>query len=42
MKLGKQGKNCITAEEVAKAINTINYEITCLITKRVPRIYKGN
>ncbi len=38
--IGKQGKNRITAEELAELLNTINYEITCAITKRVPRIYK--
>ncbi|MFO7880988.1 MAG: alanine racemase [Kosmotogaceae bacterium] len=38
--IGKQGKNQITAEELADLLNTINYEITCAITKRVPRIYR--
>ncbi len=28
-----------TAEEVADLVGTIPYEVTCLITKRVPRIY---
>lgn len=30
----------ITAEDVAKRINTINYEIICMISRRVSRIYK--
>jgi alanine racemase len=29
----------ITAEEVALRLNTINYEITCGLTSRVPRVY---
>jgi alanine racemase len=38
--IGKQGENSISAEEIAGLLNTINYEVTCAITKRVPRIYK--
>ncbi|MCF7926421.1 MAG: alanine racemase [Candidatus Izimaplasma sp.] len=30
----------ITIDEVAKRLHTINYEIICMITKRVPRVYK--
>ena len=33
------GPNSQTAEDIADIINTISYEVTCLITKRVPRIY---
>lgn len=29
----------ITADDIAKKINTINYEITCLVEKRIPRVY---
>ena len=29
----------ITLEQVAKACNTINYEIMCTISERVPRIF---
>ena len=32
--------NGITAAELARAINTIGYEITCGISPRVPRVYK--
>lgn len=32
----------LTAEDLAKRINTINYEITCMISRRVSRIYKIN
>ncbi|MBE7038110.1 MAG: alanine racemase [Ruminococcaceae bacterium] len=36
---GKSGNNIVTVEEVAKIIGTINYEILCAVSKRVPRIY---
>jgi len=38
--MGKQGKEEITAEEIAEKINSISYEVLCLIGKRIPRIYK--
>jgi|AntRauTorckE6833_2_1112554.scaffolds.fasta_scaffold08254_3 alanine racemase len=38
--IGKQGTEEITATEMADLIGTINYEITCDISKRVPRVYK--
>lgn len=38
--IGKQGEERITVEEIAKLIDTINYEVTCTITSRVPRIYR--
>ncbi|MFE5323887.1 alanine racemase [Paenibacillus sp. NPDC056579] len=37
--LGKQGEDKITAEEHADWLGTINYEITCMISHRVPRVY---
>ena len=37
--LGRQGANEITAEEIARVRETINYEVVCGIGKRVPRIY---
>ena len=37
--IGRQGHEEITAEELAGRIGAINYEVTCCITKRVPRIY---
>lgn len=37
--IGLQGGERITAEEVAARLGTINYEITCGLTPRVPRIY---
>ena len=37
--IGRDGENEILADEIAKCAETINYEITCAITARVPRIY---
>jgi alanine racemase len=37
--IGIQGSERITAEEVARRLDTINYEITCALTPRVPRVY---
>lgn len=36
--IGTQGKERITAEEIACWCGTINYEVTCGISSRVPRI----
>ena len=38
---GKQGDQEISADELAESIGTINYEITCMVNHRVPRIYSG-
>jgi len=37
--IGQDGAECITAMDMAKAANTICYEITCAISPRVPRHY---
>jgi alanine racemase len=37
--IGMQGTERITAEEVAKRLGTISYEVTCALTPRVPRFY---
>jgi alanine racemase len=37
--IGEQGGQRITVEEVAGMLDTINYEVTCMISHRVPRIY---
>ncbi len=37
--LGKCGDLAVTADDMAKSINTIGYEILCNITKRVQRFY---
>lgn len=34
--------NGITVDDLARWLDTINYEVTCVIGKRVPRIYKKN
>jgi alanine racemase len=39
--IGAQGAERVLAEELARRLDTINYEITCGITSRVPRIYDG-
>lgn len=36
---GNQGDNRIPIEEVAEQIGTINYEVVCIIGKRIPRVY---
>ncbi len=37
--IGKQGDQTISADEIASRLGTINYEVTCMISHRVPRIY---
>lgn len=37
--IGVQGDEEITADEVASRLGTINYEVTCMISARVPRVY---
>jgi len=37
--IGAQGSERITAEQVARSLDTINYEVTCALTPRVPRVY---
>jgi alanine racemase len=37
--IGTQGEESITAEDVAQIWGTINYEVTCAIGPRVPRLY---
>jgi alanine racemase len=37
--IGAQGEERITAEDVARRLCTINYEVTCALTPRVPRVY---
>lgn len=36
---GKQGDKEISVDQIADVLGTINYEIICMIGKRVPRIY---
>ncbi len=37
--IGKQGEVSYTADDLARAWNSINYEVVCAISKRVPRVY---
>lgn len=39
--LGRQDGEEIPADELAEILGTINYEIVCMISERVPRVYKG-
>lgn len=39
--IGRQGGGEISADEVARWIGTINYEVTCMVSGRVPRVYTG-
>jgi alanine racemase len=39
MLIGAAGAERVSAEELAQAAGTINYEITCALTSRVPREY---
>lgn len=36
---GRQGEKEITVDEIAADIGTINYEVVCIIGKRIPRVY---
>lgn len=38
---GKQGEAKITVEEVAEKLGTINYEVVCMVSDSIPRIYKS-
>lgn len=37
--IGRQGAEHIPVEEIAGRLKTINYEIVCMLSERVPRIY---
>jgi alanine racemase len=37
--LGRQGKEDVSADELAKTSGTINYEIVCSLGNRLPRVY---
>lgn len=36
---GKQNGSCISVDEIADQVGTINYELVCIIGKRIPRVY---
>lgn len=37
--IGRQGKEEITAEDIAEKVGTVTHEILCGISRRVPRVY---
>ncbi|HEX2927365.1 MAG TPA: alanine racemase [Ruminiclostridium sp.] len=37
--IGAQGENKISAEDVAQTIGMINYELVCIVGKRIPRAF---
>jgi alanine racemase len=39
---GSQGDGFISIDEVAEKLGTINYEIVCMISRRIPRVYVRN
>ncbi|MCA1057085.1 alanine racemase [Rossellomorea aquimaris] len=40
--IGKDGHEKVSIDEIAEKLETINYEIPCIISPRVPRIYIKN
>ncbi|MCM3768031.1 alanine racemase [Neobacillus niacini] len=38
--IGREGNEEISVNEIAAKLETINYEVPCIIAKRVPRLYK--
>ncbi|MGZ0084280.1 alanine racemase [Caldibacillus thermoamylovorans] len=40
--IGRQGDEVISVDDVARHLDTINYEVPCLISYRVPRIFFRN
>lgn len=39
--IGRQGDECIRAEEWADRLGTIGYEILCAVSERIPRLTRG-
>jgi alanine racemase len=37
--IGRDGNECITIEDIAEESGRLNYELACIIGKRIPRIY---
>lgn len=38
--IGENGGKCISASDLARHCETINYEVVCLLSDRIPRIYE--
>ncbi len=39
--IGKDGKECITAEQLGDISGRFNYELVCDLNKRIPRVYRS-
>lgn len=39
---GSQGEETLLIEELAEQVGTVNYELVCIIGKRIPRVYIQN
>lgn len=37
--MGEDGEESVTADEIADKLGTINYEVVCMISARVPRVF---
>lgn len=37
---GSQGGNSVTLDDLAALMGTVNYEICCIVSKRMPRVYQ--
>lgn len=40
--IGKDGNEKVSVDEIAERLQTINYEVICSISSRVPRVFKRN
>lgn len=40
--IGTDGEEHISIEEIANKLETINYEVACMMSYRIPRVYKQN
>lgn len=40
--IGEQSNQQITVEDIAHKLDTINYEVVCMMGSRLPRVYKRN
>jgi alanine racemase len=40
--IGRQGEEFLSAEEVASKLGTNNYELICMLSARIPRVYRSN
>ncbi|MEF3302682.1 alanine racemase [Paenibacillus sp. GYB003] len=38
--IGRSKDDCVTADDIAALLGTINYEVVCAVGSRVPRVYK--